>query len=143
MINFTLEKTTSAPIDRVFDTLTDHRAYAAMTPVRKSTLDKEGTPAPNGLGAVRRLTVAGPPLVEEVIGYEKPNRFAYKMLSGLPVRDHVGEVTLTESGGGTRIVYKVTSTPTIPGGRFILGPILKQAIGGLLRGVVKTAEARD
>ncbi len=141
-ISFTVEKDTPAAIERVFAALTDHRAYASMTPVRTSTLDREGTPAPNGVGAVRRLTIVGPPLVEEITAYEAPHRFAYRLISGLPVRDHVGEVTLREQGGGTHITWKLTSTPTIPGGQYALGPIFKQAFGVVLRGAIKTAEAR-
>lgn len=102
---FTLERSVGAPVDRVFSILTDHRAYASMSPLRVSTLDREGTPGPDGAGAVRRLTLVGPPIVEEIVRYEAPHRFAYKALSGLPVRDHLGEVELqgvakrAESGG--------------------------------------------
>ncbi|MEA2167465.1 MAG: hypothetical protein QOF76_765 [Solirubrobacteraceae bacterium] len=140
MIDFTITKTTTASIDSVFDRLTDHRAYKDMTPLRKSTLDREGTPAPNGVGAVRRLGMVGPPQTEEVTVYERPNKFAYKLLTGLPVKDHVGTVELAETGGHTTITYHVRSTPTIPGGGLVLGPVLKKAIGDLLKGVIKAAE---
>ena len=70
-----------------------------MTPLRKSELEREGEPAPNGVGAIRVLTAVGPPLREEVLTYEEPSRFSYKLLSGLPVRDHVGTVELTPHGG--------------------------------------------
>ena len=56
MIEFTLTRTTTAPIEKVFDALTNHRGIADYMPLlRRSTLDREGTPAPNGVGAVRRL----------------------------------------------------------------------------------------
>ncbi|MDT5044592.1 MAG: hypothetical protein QOG75_445, partial [Mycobacterium sp.] len=52
MTEFTLTRTTTAPIETVFDALTDHRAIADYVwAVRRSTLDREGTPAPNGVGA--------------------------------------------------------------------------------------------
>lgn len=136
--SFTLNRTVNAPIARVFDAFTDHRAYADMTPVRKSTLDREGDPPPNGIGAVRRLSLAGPPIVEEVVGYERPTYFAYKALKGLPVKEHLGEVRLSESGGGTRVSYTVSYTPSIPGPA--VGLVLKQAVGALLRGIAKSVE---
>ncbi len=136
--SFTLNRTVNAPIGQVFDAFTDHRAYADMTPMRKSTLEREGDPAPNGIGAVRKLTLAGPPIVEEVVGYERPTYFAYKAVKGLPVKEHLGEVRLSETSNGTRVAYTINYTPSIPGPA--VGLVLKQAIGALLRGIVKTVE---
>ena len=136
--SFTLTRTVKAPIGKVFDAFVDHRAYADMTPLRKSTLEKEGDPAPNGVGAVRKLTLAGPPILEEVVGYDRPSYFAYKAIKGLPVKEHLGEVRLSESGSGTRVVYTINYTPSIPGPA--VGLILKQAVGALFRGIVKSVE---
>jgi len=144
MIEFTLTRTTTASAEAVFDRLTDHASYASMTPLRSSVLEREGVPAPNGVGARRRLGLVGPPMVEEVVSYERPGLFAYRLVSGLPVRDHVGTVSLTATlDGGTRVEYHVVSTPRlrIPGIGVVLGLVLKQAISGLLDGVVKAAEA--
>ena len=52
--SFTLQRTIKAPPGQVFDAFVDHRAYAEMTPMRKSSLEKEGEPAPNGIGAGKR-----------------------------------------------------------------------------------------
>ena len=52
--------------------------------MRKSVLEREGDPAPNGVGAIRVLSSVGPPLREEVIAYQPPTRFSYKLLSGAP-----------------------------------------------------------
>jgi carbon monoxide dehydrogenase subunit G len=131
-----------APPEVVFDVLTDHRRYADITPMRKSVLEREGEPAPNGVGAVRVLSSVGPPLREEVLTYEPSSRFSYKMLSGAPVRDHVGTVSLEPSGSGTKVTYAVRTTPTIPvvGGAVVA--VTKQAIKQLLNGIVKESERR-
>jgi uncharacterized protein YndB with AHSA1/START domain len=140
-VEFTLTRTTTAPIEKVFDTLTDHRGIANYVwAVRRSTLDREGTPAPNGVGAVRRLVAVGPAIVEEIIDYQRPVRYAYKMLSGAPVRDHVGTVELREAGTGTEVSWHLRSTPKIPGADWLLSPVLKRVIGELLNGAVKAAE---
>jgi uncharacterized protein YndB with AHSA1/START domain len=140
-VEFTLTRTTTVPIEKVFDTLTDHRAIANYVwAVRRSTLDREGTPAPNGVGAVRRLVAVGPAIVEEIIDYQRPVRYAYKMLSGAPVRDHVGTVELREAGTGTEVSWHLRSTPKIPGADWLLSPVLKRVIGELLNGAVKAAE---
>ncbi|WIM87306.1 SRPBCC family protein [Candidatus Mycobacterium wuenschmannii] len=140
MIEFTLRQTTTAPIEKVFDSLTNHRAIADVSMARRSTLDREGVPAPNGVGAVRRIEAVGPAIVEEIIEYERPTRYAYKMLSGAPVRDHVGTVSLREAGTGTEVEWHLRSTPKIPGVSWLLAPVLKKVIGDLLGGAVKAAE---
>jgi uncharacterized protein YndB with AHSA1/START domain len=142
MATFTIERTIAAPPDVVFDILTDHRRYAAMTPLRGSELEREGEPAPNGVGAIRVLRAVGPPMREEVTAYEPPHRFSYRMLSGAPLRDHVGDVTLEPAVGGTRVVYRIDSTPTVPVvGHAMLG-VLRVALSRLLAGVDREAERR-
>jgi uncharacterized protein YndB with AHSA1/START domain len=140
-VEFTLTRTTTAPIETVFDSLTDHRGIADYVwAVRRSTLDREGVPAPNGVGAVRRIEAVGPTIVEEIIDYQRPTRYAYKMLSGAPVRDHVGTVELREAGAGTEVSWHLRSTPKIAGLDWLLSPVLKRVIGELLKGAVNAAE---
>jgi uncharacterized protein YndB with AHSA1/START domain len=143
MIEFTLTRTTTAPIETVFDALTDHRAIADYTRAcRRSTLDREGIPAPNGVGAVRRLEALGPAIVEEIIEYQRPNGYAYKLVSGAPVRDHVGTIELREAGTGTAVSWHLRSTPKIPGLDWLLSPVLKRVIGELFNGAIDAAEGR-
>jgi uncharacterized protein YndB with AHSA1/START domain len=140
--SFTLTREIAAPPEVVFAVLTDHRRYAELTLLRKSELEREGEPAPNGLGAIRKLSAVGPPLREEVIAYEPDERFSYKLLSGLPVRDHVGTVELSAGAGGTEMVYAVRTQPTVP----VVGPVViaavKQAVKGLIDGIAKESERR-
>jgi uncharacterized protein YndB with AHSA1/START domain len=142
MASFTYVRQVAAPPEVVFDVLTDHRRYPEITPLRRAELEREGDPAPNGVGAIRVLSVAGPPMREEVLAYERPYRFSYTVLSGLPFRDHVGTVEMTPSDGGTEVVYAVHTTPTLPVGGFLAMAVLKQAIKQLLGGVAKESERR-
>lgn len=142
MASFTYEREIAAPPETVFDVLTDHRRYTDITPLRKATLEREGEPQPNGVGAIRVLTAVGPPMREEVLAYEPSTRFSYKLLSGLPVRDHVGTVELTPSGGGTKVIYAVRTTPTLPlVGAGVLA-VLKLGIRQLLGGIATESERR-
>lgn len=142
MASFTFTREIAAPAGTVFEVLTDHRRYSQLTPLRKSELEREGEPAPNGVGAIRRLTAIGPPLREEVIAYEAPSRFSYTLLSGLPVRDHVGTVELSADGDGTRMVYAVRTQPTVPVVGGLVVAVVKQAVKGLVDGVAKESERR-
>jgi uncharacterized protein YndB with AHSA1/START domain len=140
--SFTLVREVAAPPELVFDVLTDHRRYAQLTPLRKSTLEREGEPDPNGVGAIRVLTAVGPPMREEVIAFERPRRFSYTVLSGLPFRDHVGTASLEQTPAGTKITYALRTTPTIPYAGGVVMLVLKRAISRLLNGVSAEAERR-
>jgi hypothetical protein len=140
--SFTLVRDVAAPPDVVFDVLTDHRRYAEITPLRRSELEREGEPAPNGVGAIRVLGALGPPLREEVIAYERPSRYSYVLLSGLPVRDHVGTVSLEPAGAGTEVTYALRTNPTVPLAGGAVVAVVKQAIKLLLGGVCAEAERR-
>lgn len=142
MASFTIERRIAAPPEVVFGVLTDHRRYAEITPLLKSELEREGEPEPDGVGAIRRLSALGPPLREEVLAYEPPRRFSYKLLSGLPVRDHVGTVDLSPAAGGTKMVYAVRTHPTVPLFGAALVPGLRLGILTLVRGVGREAERR-
>lgn len=142
MASFTLVREVKAPPEVVFDVLTDHRRYAEMTRLRKSELEREGEPAPNGVGAIRAMHSVGPPLREEVIVYERPSRFSYTVLSGAPIRDHLGSALLTSAGAGTTLTYSVRMMPTVPIAGGIVVAVVKQGIKQLLDGVSAEAERR-
>ena len=142
MASFTYVRHVAAPPQTVFDVLTDHRGYAAITPLRKSELEREGDPPPNGVGAIRALTSIGPPLREEVLSYEPPSRFSYTLLSGAPVRDHLGTVELSPEGEGTRMVYAVRTFSTVPLVGAAVVAVAKQTIKTLVKGVVAESERR-
>ncbi|HEV7400402.1 MAG TPA: SRPBCC family protein [Solirubrobacterales bacterium] len=142
MASFTFTREIAAPAETVFEVLTDHAKYSELTPLRKSVLEREGEDTPNGVGAIRKLTAVGPALREEVIAYEEPSRFSYTLLSGLPVRDHVGTVELTPNGSGTRMVYAVKTQPTVPVVGAVVVAAVKQGVKGLIGGVVAESERR-
>jgi uncharacterized protein YndB with AHSA1/START domain len=140
--SFTFTREIAASPETVFEVLTDHRRYNELTPLRKAVLEREGEPAPNGVGAIRKLSAVGPALREEVLAYEAPSRFSYTLLSGLPVRDHVGTVELKGEGGRTSMVYAVKTQPTIPVVGVVVVAAIKQGIKGLIDGVAKESERR-
>ena len=142
MTSFTFVREIKAPPEVVFELLTDHRGYSDLTSLRRVELEREGEPPPNGVGAIRALYAVGPPLREEVLAYRPPSRFSYKVLSGLPVRDHVGTVELTPHGDGTQVVYAVRTQPTVPiVGRAVVAGV-RQGVKQLLNGVAAESERR-
>jgi hypothetical protein len=88
------------------------------------------------------ISSVGPPLREEVVAYEPPSRFSYKVLSGAPVRDHLGTVEFSPDGDGTKMVYAVRMTPTVPVVGGVVVGVVKQGIKALIRGVTTESERR-
>ena len=131
-----------APPELVFDVFTDPRRSAEITPMRRSLLERQGEPAPNGVGAIRALHSVGPPLREEMIAYERPRRFAYRVLSGIPVRDHVGTVELTPDGARTKVVYAIRTFPTLPFVGAVIVAVTRLAVQRLLDDVAAESERR-
>lgn len=135
-------RTVAAPPETVFEVVADHRGMASFTRFRKVELEREGDPAPNGLGAIRVLHLAGPPVREEVITYDPPRRFAYRMLSGAPVKDHVGTIELTPAGEGTRMSYVLETTPKIPLVGFTVVALMRKIVEGIAAGIATESEKR-
>lgn len=129
--DFVHRERVNAPIDLVFERLSDHEAMADWPGIGSVRLAKEGTPR-NGLGAVRRVKVRGLTLDEEVVHWDPPNAFHYRIIEGLPV-DHLGRVELRADGDATVIEWKIRMKSRIP----LLAPIV---IGQLRSGMPAALE---
>jgi Polyketide cyclase / dehydrase and lipid transport len=140
--SFTLHKSIAAPIEVVFDVLTDHRGMARISALRSSTLEREGDPPPNGVGAIRALRLVGPAIREQVTGFDRPTLFAYKLVSGLPARTYTGTVELAPQGTHTSLSYRVDTLPKLPMPAGAWAAIVRPGIGHLLNGIVKESERR-
>jgi uncharacterized protein YndB with AHSA1/START domain len=120
---------------RLFELLADAKSWPAWAGpiIREAYWEREGTPAPGGVGAIRK--VGGKPFYgrEEVIEYEPPHRYVYTMLSGQPVRDYRAVVELTPDGTGTLIRWRSTFRPVIPGTGGLMRSYLRRIIAGFAK----------
>ena len=138
--SFTVERTINADPDTVFGILADHTGMAEITPLRRVEMASQGSPDPAGVGAVRKLHLAGPPVTEEITRFERPTRLSYTIRGGLPVRDHLADVTLIPDGGRTRLSYRIEGRAAIPGGDKALELVLRGAVLTIVRGVQRRSE---
>src|SRR5436853_7912160 len=104
MTEIFMQQRFDASPDRVFALLTDHVGFgrALGEDIR---LEREGVPAPNGLGAVRAIHARGLTIREEVVGWEASRAMDYSVVSGAPLQNHRGEVRLFADGDGTGVDY--------------------------------------
>jgi hypothetical protein len=118
----------SAPREQVWKVVSDGSGWWRWGAWRETRLEREGSPPPDGLGAIRVLVSeargpTGRPVTsrEQVTEYDPPSRFGYELLSGLPLRDYNASITLSDAaGGGTDIVWRSRFDAKLPltGGLF-------------------------
>ena len=121
-----------APIETVWEVVSNHADYRHWTPLRVSELEVQGIDHPNGVGAVRKLGVRPSLSRERVLEFEPPAHLAYTIDSGLPVRGYRADCDLREvsGGGATLLLYSASWESTPPG--------LGLALGWLLRVILKS-----
>jgi polyketide cyclase/dehydrase/lipid transport protein len=98
---------------QVWKLLSDVTTWQDWSSFRASELEAPGPDDPNGVGAIRRLTRGGGRTTrEEVVAFEPDRHFAYRLLSGVRVRDYRADVTLEPTAsGGTTIRWHSTFLP--------------------------------
>jgi uncharacterized membrane protein len=121
-----------APIELVFERISDHEAMSDWPGIASCRLVREGTPR-NGLGAVRQVKARGLTILEEIVHYEPPLRYDYRITKGLPV-DHLGSVRLSPTEGGVELSWEVRMTSR--------WPLVCEVVGNLLGKGLDEALAR-
>lgn len=139
---FRLVRRIDAPVEVVWDLLTDHATYGDWTPVPTSRLESPGTEDPNGVGAVRFLGVGPVGTREQVVAHVPNEHLAYGVVSGLPVRDHRADVRLEDGGGWTSLVYEGRFEPAVPGTGPVVALVMRTAIRTLVASLQTAAERR-
>jgi hypothetical protein len=103
-----------APAEPVFDLLADHARYDRFRGITGSALLREGDPAPNGVGALRKVLSGPIRFEEEITAYERPSRLEYLIVRiNSPYEHDGGRIRLEESGGWTKVDW--TSAFRVPG----------------------------
>lgn len=111
-----MEQTVAAPIDDLFEVLSDHAAYERFDEIKGSELIQVGEQDRNGVGAVRRVKFPGGIMIEEeILTFERPRIFEYRIIKSrpLPFNHEIGRVEL-EPAGEDRTKVTWTSILEVP-----------------------------
>ena len=104
-----------APPSAVFALLHDVSTWPDWADFATARLEREGSPDPDGVGAIRAFTGQANTR-EEVVAVEQDRHFAYVLLSGIPIRDYRADVRLIPTAsGGTEISWQSSFTAKVPG----------------------------
>jgi uncharacterized protein YndB with AHSA1/START domain len=96
--------------------------------VPRSRWQVPGDPV-GGVGAVRRLGVGPLVSLERITEHQPPHRLSYVVDSPAPYRDYRSTVELAPHDGGTRITWRSTFEPVVPG----TGAVLRWFLGAVVR----------
>ena len=140
--SFATEATSTAPPDVVFGVLADATGWRNWAGwfIRESFWEREGTPPPGGVGAIKRL--GGKPIYsrEETVDYDPPKHYAYRILSGQPVKSYRADVDLTPTDVGTHIRWSFRFEPKVAGTGAFMRFYLGRIVAGLARRLAAYAE---
>jgi hypothetical protein len=113
-----------APIDRVFEVVSDHEAFLHIEGETTTKVVRDGAMERNGLGCIREVN-AGPRVryVEEITAWDRPSGFAYTIReTSLPLRHLGSRLAFTPSGRGTDVEWTADFEMTVP----IVGRLLRR-----------------
>ena len=127
---------TSASPQETFAILADAERWPDWSLQDEASLEREGAPARDGVGAIRRFRTGRVTVHEEVVEFEPPRRFVYELRSGLALKGYRSEVTLTpvageagEAGTGTDIHWRSQFKAKVPGS----GPLYQWKLGQIIQ----------
>ncbi len=143
MQTITVTRTIKAPIDKVFELLSDHANYKSFGGLKDSRLVREGKTEKNGVGAVRLIDAGAAWFEEEITAFERPTRMDYVIRRSRPPIEHKGgSVRLKETAAGTEVVWTSTLRFKIPVIGDFLTKVLAAQVGKSFGGMLKSIERK-
>ncbi len=123
----------NVPREEVFAIIADPFKIAAINSYGVERIKDSTGDDINGVGSVRRLKMGIFSSIDEAITvFDVPDLIEYRVLSGVPVKNHVGRIKFVDIGNGrSRVDIFIQFDSIFPG----LGSILRI---GLQRAVVTT-----
>ncbi len=115
------EQVARATPEAVWALVSDATRFAQWGPWSQAEYQSPGDTSPHGPGAIYRLRSARRVYgrhvtsVEKTLEVEEGRRLTYTVVGGMPVRNYLGEITLTPVEDGTRIRWTATWDKTLPG----------------------------
>ncbi len=108
MYTIELDRTIHAPLEAVFEWFNDGTNYERLAFVRRVTLIRPGVSQEHGIGAVRLAILPFFRFNNEIVAYDPPHSFGYRVRHSIPPLDHDGVATFEAIGeAATRVHWRV------------------------------------
>jgi uncharacterized protein YndB with AHSA1/START domain len=104
----------NAPIERVFDAISDHERFLVAADGTKTEVVHAGSSERNALGCIREVKVGHRAwYIEEITAWERPSYFEYTIRkASMPIHHEGSRLSFTAADGGTDVQW--TSRFSIP-----------------------------
>lgn len=127
------DRTLPCRADIAWSLMNDPRRMNLWSFARVEALSSGDGGHPAGVGALRRIHLVWGlrPLAfdEVVVASEAPARFVYRVAEGgMPLDDHLGRITLEETGRRTQLEWEIEIVPH----RRMVGLLMRRGLGSLL-----------
>ena len=142
--SFEIVVTSTAPPARVFALISDEAGWSswARPLIPASRWELPGGVAPAAVGSIRLQGRRAPFMMREaVVENDPPHHHAYRIISGLPVRDYLATIDLTPTDGGTRIAWRAEFEP-FPGLGLPVLALARSVVTSLARRLARAAATR-
>jgi uncharacterized protein YndB with AHSA1/START domain len=141
-----VRRLSSASPEALYRLLADGSTWPRWSPVESVDLEQEGDPPPEGVGGIRVLHRGRTTGRDQILELVPDRTFKYATLSGVPVRNYVGQIDLEPApGGGTAIHWHSSFFPKTRGTGWLLqrgiGRFLEQCTEGLAEYAASTQNA--
>ena len=123
----------AAAAQTTWDVIAEHEnvpKWVGLGSVRRTA---DGAPDPDGRGSERVLEVRGACITEQVLAYEAPTAYRYRVTNGSPFICHQGEIRLRADGNQTEVTWSIRFRPKLPGTGRLLAIALSWLLGRVLR----------
>ena len=141
------EQTAKASPEAIWALVSDATQYPTWGPWSAAGYRQEGDTSPRGPGAVQwlrssqRAYLRHVTSVEKILEVDEGSRLSYTVIGGIPVRNYVGEVTITPTADGSRVRWTASWDDTLSGRIVLRG--LRTFFPQMMAGLVATAEGQD
>jgi len=134
----------NAPIERVFDAVSDHERFLTAADGTTTTLLRDGNHERVGLGCLREVKVGRRAwYVEEITAWQRPSYFEYTIRkASVPIRHEVSRLTFTAADGGTAVEWTSRFAIPIPLIGGYLGAKAEKLYSKAFTGLLAAAKAR-
>jgi len=142
--SFEINRSSSAPAATLFRLATDGARWAewAKPLIVHSSWERQGDPAPGGIGAVRRVGMWPLLMREETVEYVQDRKHAYRLIGPpTPAKGYRGEAVFTSNAtGGTDLLWRGSFTEGLPGTGPVMLVAMRSAVRLISKLLVKAAE---
>jgi uncharacterized protein YndB with AHSA1/START domain len=135
----------AAPIEAVWAMVADHEGMAAWSGFNAVTRIVNGAYDPDGYGAERRMSGVTGTVVEQVVAWDPPRGYRYRVIEGSPLVCHQGEVRLVPTGNATELSWTIRFRAKLPGTgsafRALINHMVREMLHNRLKPLVELQRA--